>query len=100
MANRQAIEQRLTGYWKLEALNIALIPFGAWLIARINGWALGPASFAAFVPVCFLLAIGAQYWRAKLIRLRSGAALPPAIGLLWRAWSIVLGLAFVVWVSF
>lgn len=27
-------------------------------------------------------------------------AIPPAIGLLWRAWSIVLGLAFVVWVSF
>jgi adenosylcobinamide-phosphate synthase len=27
-------------------------------------------------------------------------AIPPAIGLIWRAWSIVFGLAFVVWVSF
>lgn len=81
---RARIERRLAGYWKLEAANVVLVPAAALILAASFEWTLGAASYFAILPVCLLLAIGAQYWRAKLAQLRSGEALPHAVGLIAR----------------
>ena len=80
--SKAAIEKRLGSYWKMEAANVLLLPLGTLYLASALDWQLGLASIAAFVPCCALLAIGAQYWRAKLIQLREGGAFPQTIGLL------------------
>ncbi len=79
---RGKIEERLSGYWKMEAANVAFIPLGLAFLATTFGWDLGLASFAALAAVCLLLAVGAIYWFRKLEQLRSGNALPRQIGLL------------------
>lgn len=104
--NKAAIEKRLSAYWKMEAANVLLVPGAAVFLALTAGWSLGLASLAAFVPVCLLLVIGAQYWRSKLLQLQSGDALPHGIGRLARLQipSLVLTglavfLAITVWVK-
>ncbi|MEE4206001.1 MAG: hypothetical protein V2I39_06910 [Erythrobacter sp.] len=81
---RARIEQRLAGYWKMEAANVVLVPAIALILAASYGWTLGAPSYFAMVPTCLLLAIGAHYWRAKLAQLRSGEALPRGIGFIAR----------------
>lgn len=88
---RRSIEKRLSSYWKLEAANVVLLPLFAVYMAWSSDWQLGRATIIAFVPVCLLLAIGAQYWRAKLQQLRSGASLPARIALLARLEPFALG---------
>lgn len=93
--DRSAIRQRLGMYWKLEAVNVILIPGSIVYLGNVLGWALGPVTVVAFVPVCLLLAIGAQYWRAKLIQINSARTLPPTISLLarlqWPSLIVTLG---------
>lgn len=81
---RAKIEQRLSGYWKMEAANVVFIPAVVAFLASSLDWRLGIASIGPFVPVCLLLGIGAQYWRVKLEQVQSGSALPRTIGMIAR----------------
>ena len=75
-------------------------------LAALYEWEIGPVTFATFVPTCILLMIGAQYWRAKLIQLRTGAEFPPGIALLarveWPVFALTIGavlLALAAWIE-
>lgn len=80
--SRAKIKERLSSYWKMEGANVFLVPGLIAFLASSADWSLGWTTVLALVPVCLLLAIGAQYWRAKLIQLSSGAPFPPTIGLI------------------
>lgn len=73
------LDKRLSGYWKMEGINIIAVPL---LMAWLADWQLGLASFVALIPMCALLAIGTIYWRSKLQQLREGQSLPRSIALL------------------
>ena len=70
------IEQRLTSYWRLEALNILFVPA---MMLWLAGGNVGAISWIAILAMSLLLAIGAYYWRAKLMGIQSGEALKPSI---------------------
>ncbi|MEM9053834.1 MAG: hypothetical protein AAGB16_00790 [Pseudomonadota bacterium] len=71
------VKKRLSGYWKLEAVNILLIPAALVLLSSAQ---LGWLSLLAFLPMMLLLAIGAYYWRAKLHQItRAGSGFDLAI---------------------
>lgn len=57
------LKRRLSGYWKMEAGNVLLLPIILLMLAR---WSPSWVSLVAFIPMMFLLLIGAYYWRAKL----------------------------------
>lgn len=79
---RAKIERRLTSYWQMEAANVLFVPGFVVLLAISLEWRLGWVTVLALLPVCLLLAIGAQYWRAKLNQLASRAPFPQSIGLI------------------
>lgn len=66
MMQKQEIAKRLSGYWKMEAGNIFLITA---LMLWSSGGALSWGSWIAIVPMAGLLAVGAAYWREKLLQL-------------------------------
>ncbi|MBD2842950.1 hypothetical protein [Erythrobacter rubeus] len=70
-SNRQALISRLSGYWKMEAGNVVLMPA---IMVFLAGGEIGAASIAAMIPMMALLAIGAIYWRAKLHQIRHGTS--------------------------
>ena len=77
-----AVRRRLGGYWKMELMNVALVPaFCFWLAAEAGS----PASWltaGCLVPTCGLLAVGGRYWRAKAKAAGGGStALPAALRL-------------------
>lgn len=57
------LKRRLSGYWKMEAGNVVLVPL---ILVMVAQWNPGWISLVSFVPMMFLLIIGAYYWRAKL----------------------------------
>ncbi len=57
------LKRRLSGYWKMEAGNVVLLPAILIMVAR---WTPSWVSLVSFVPMMLLLVIGALYWRAKL----------------------------------
>jgi len=64
------LKRRLSGYWKMEAGNVLLMPIILLMLAQWNpSW----ISLVSFVPMMFLLIIGAYYWRAKLSQLEDRA---------------------------
>ena len=65
-ARTETLKRRLSGYWKMEAGNVILMPVFLAFIAR---WNLSWVSLLSFVPMMALLIIGAYYWRAKLKQL-------------------------------
>ncbi|MEC7288732.1 MAG: hypothetical protein VXW22_01355 [Pseudomonadota bacterium] len=74
------LKQRLSGYWKLEAGNVVLMPV---FLSMLTGWAPSWVSWLSFAPMIFLLAIGALYWRSKLKQLESRTYDPePVLGVL------------------
>ncbi|NRD89868.1 hypothetical protein C8024_11010 [Sphingopyxis sp. BSNA05] len=52
---RQQLIDRLASYWKMEAGTAVMIPA---VMIWLNEGRLGPASYAAMVPMILLLAIG------------------------------------------
>lgn len=71
MAGRQTLlEKRLGNYWKLELINIALVPIGVVSIGSMAGATPGWLSAITVLPNMLLLAVGGLYWRAKLHRLQ------------------------------
>lgn len=66
------VVRRLTGYWKMEAANVLVLPAAAllWLIwMEVPARALvDPALILSIVACATLLALGALYWRAALHR--------------------------------
>lgn len=67
-SNAAKLRQRLSGYWKLEAGNVALMPV---FLAMLTSWSPSRITLFSFVPMMFLLVIGAYYWRAKLKQLET-----------------------------
>lgn len=60
------LKRRLSGYWKMEAGNVLLLPVILLMVARWNpSW----VTLVSFIPMMLLLIIGAYYWRAKLNQL-------------------------------
>lgn len=58
-----SLKRRLSGYWKMEAGNVLLMPAILVMVARWNpSW----VTLVSFIPMMLLLIIGAYYWRAKL----------------------------------
>lgn len=70
MLDKNALIDRLDGYWKLEALNVALVPAAIFVTAYFLDAKLGLLSWLCFIPMSGLLALGAAYWRSKLAQLR------------------------------
>nr|WP_298931444.1 hypothetical protein [uncultured Erythrobacter sp.] len=68
---RAALIERLTGYWKLEAWNILLMPVAMTFLA---GGKVGILSIVTMAAMMALLAIGAIYWRAKLHHIDRGVS--------------------------
>lgn len=102
VSRQTALEKRLEPYWKMEAGNVLLIP-AITLFATLGevSW----ATLLGFVPVCFLLVIGAYYWRAKPRFLQANEPLEPSVELIakWQWPSLILTLiavtaAGIVWV--
>ena len=62
------LKRRLSGYWKMEAGNVVILPVFLFFVAKMN---LSWVSIAGIVPMMLLLVIGAVYWRAKLKQLES-----------------------------
>lgn len=60
------LKRRLSGYWKMEAGNVVLLPL---ILAMLASWTLSWVTLISFVPMMGLLVIGAYYWRAKLKQL-------------------------------
>lgn len=82
--NRAKLEKRLSGYWKMEAANVLIIPATIAFLAILGGWRLGLVTAVTMFAMCLLLVIGAQYWRAKLAQLRAGGRFPRGIALIAR----------------
>ncbi|MEL6826907.1 MAG: hypothetical protein AAFN91_11720 [Pseudomonadota bacterium] len=60
------LKRRLSGYWKMEAGNVVILPVFLFFVAKMN---LSWVSIAGIAPMMLLLVIGAVYWRAKLKQL-------------------------------
>ncbi len=60
------LKRRLSGYWKMEAGNVLLLPA---ILLMLSRWNPSWVSLLVFIPMIFLLVIGAYYWRAKLKQL-------------------------------
>ncbi|WP_432201354.1 hypothetical protein ACRAQ7_03930 [Erythrobacter sp. W53] len=86
---RETLIARLTGYWKMEAGNVVLVPAIMLFLASCN---VGIVSFVAIAPMMALLVVGAAYWRAKLRQIEHGIS--PDDTVRWiAALNIPLGLA-------
>jgi len=85
---RETLIARLTGYWKMEACNIVLVPVIMLLLA---GWQVGITSFIAMVPMMALLAVGAWYWRAKLHQIERGISPDDTVKRI-AAWNVPLAI--------
>lgn len=85
---KQKLVKRLSGYWKMEAVNIVLLPI---IILFLTGGEVGPLAVLAAIPMMGLLAIGATYWRAKHAQLAHGRIIDPTVRLLarWRIPALV-----------
>ena len=73
LVNRtQALIKRLNNYWKLEAINVLLVPA---LMLFFSGGVIGLISLLAMAAMCGLLMIGAYFWWAMLQVLRSSQSI-------------------------
>nr|WP_070960390.1 hypothetical protein [Hyphomonas sp. Mor2] len=64
------LKRRLSGYWKMEAANVLLVPG---VLIMLTGWTPSWVLLVSFVPMMLLLVIGAYYWRAKLKQMEDRA---------------------------
>jgi TRAP-type C4-dicarboxylate transport system permease large subunit len=66
----QKLERRLSGYWKMEAANVVIIPLVAFLAAKQDEAVEIGAMAVVYAGVALLLVVGAAYWRGVLKRRR------------------------------
>lgn len=86
---RETLIARLTGYWKMEAGNIVLVP--AIMLFLASG-RVGIVSALAILPMMALLAVGAWYWRAKLHQIERGISPDDTVKRI-AAWNVPLAIA-------
>jgi hypothetical protein len=65
---RADIVKRFEGYWRLEVLNILLIPAATVFFLITTSQNIGWLFWACYLPNVLLLLIGGLYWRAKLAK--------------------------------
>ncbi len=64
MLRQRAVVHRLQRYWKIEALNVLLIPTITLLMVRPRRWHEWLGIGLGLTVCCALLAVGAYYWKA------------------------------------
>ncbi len=87
--SREALIKRLSGYWKMEAGNVVLIPA---IILYLTEAKLSLLTWLALVPMMGLLLIGTVYWKAKLAQIEIGTDIAPVAMILARWQWPMLGL--------
>jgi hypothetical protein len=92
---RQKLIRRLSGYWKMEAANVLLVPLMVGFIVRALGDGIGVWLCAAMLGCSGLLVIGAGAWRLELAQLLGEKALAEKLSR-WLGPSRPLGIAFAV----
>ena len=65
-----ALEKRLSMYWQMEAMNVALVPAGVLICAISLGDQIRWPLLVCLAANAVLLVIGACYWRIEYLRLR------------------------------
>lgn len=65
-----ALEKRLSSYWQLEAMNVALVPIAVVIGAISLGDHIRWPLLVCLAANAVLLVIGACYWRIEYLRLR------------------------------
>ena len=68
------LSRRLAMYWRVELLNVVLVPGLALCVSAAVDQPLGWLSLACLVPTMLLLAIGGLYWRGKAHEIARHAA--------------------------
>lgn len=81
---RRGLEARLSSYWRLEALNVVIVPGVAALVVISADDRLSAPLILAMVAVSALLVVGALAWRMELAGLRRERDFAPAV-LPWLA---------------
>lgn len=95
------LKQRLSGYWKMEAGNVVLLPA---ILIMLTRWNPSWIALVCLVPMMFMLAVGAYYWRIKLkqledksfrfasaVRIISGCQMPAVLMILIGLIALVYG---------
>lgn len=70
---RADIVKRFEGYWRMEVLNILLIPAATVFFLITTSQNIGWIFWACYLPNVLLLLIGGLYWRAKLAKAKGDA---------------------------
>ncbi len=65
-----ALEKRLSSYWQLEAMNVALVPMAVLISAISLGDQIRWPLLVCLAANAVLLVIGSCYWRIEYLRLR------------------------------
>ena len=68
------VSRRLAMYWRVELLNVVLVPALALFASAAVGQPLGWLSLVCLVPTMLLLGIGGFYWRGKAHQIARYAA--------------------------
>lgn len=76
MNTRSELKARLSGYWKMEGINMMLVPA---IMLWLADWQVGWVSALPLLCMISLLGIGTLYWRAKFHQLDSGRDLRPTL---------------------
>lgn len=72
MNAKDKLRKRLDSYWRLELMNVILLPAVMILWPLSYGHHLGWGSYFAMIPMCGLLYIGGIYWLSKRQALDDG----------------------------
>jgi hypothetical protein len=89
---RKKLISRLSGYWKMEAANVLLLPLMAWGLVRANDDTISPWVVLAMLGCSGLLIIGAAAWRMELAHMQGEPALAARL-ISWLGPSKPLGIA-------
>lgn len=63
--SKPLLSRRLAMYWRMELLNVAIVPAFAVFVSVAVGQPLGYLSLLSLLPTVLLLVIGGLYWRGK-----------------------------------
>ncbi len=71
---KSPVSRRLAMYWRVELLNVVIVPALALFVSVAAEQPLGWLSVACLVPTMLLLGIGGFYWRGKAHQIARHAA--------------------------
>ena len=83
MSAKTVLSKRLNSYWKLELMNVVLVPAMMIFIAVTGGHKIGLGAYLSMVPMCGLLCLGGIYWRVKYQALEVGRSA------IWKAMPLI-----------